>query len=327
MNYEIIDCIDAGTEFCPCHLAESNECLLCSQLQGKEFCDCKNWKGTCIFQEFEWNKNKAQEGRRYFDGIIVEKQYIRHDVILLKINTEHYLCKNLLKPGSFIFLRNPDSNSYFDTPISIMECNLKENTITIVIEVEGVKTKKIDLLGINDRLLLKGPYWNGIFGIKHIYNCKKKNVLIVARGIGQAPIVPLLKKLKNNGNKITLLIDKGKYENIFISKYVKDYEVDLIPLCTLKKGKLTNELKEKVEDLIISEEINHIHCAGPDILIKEIITFIDKKISISSCNNAKMCCGEGVCGACTTRFEGQVVKRLCKLQTDPEYIFEGRRLI
>ena len=48
MFKETIDCIDAGSEFCPCHLAESGECILCSQLQGSHFCDCLNWKGVCI---------------------------------------------------------------------------------------------------------------------------------------------------------------------------------------------------------------------------------------------------------------------------------------
>ena len=49
MKYEIIDCIDAGTEYCPCHLAETGDCILCSELCSKTFCDCVNWKGTCIY--------------------------------------------------------------------------------------------------------------------------------------------------------------------------------------------------------------------------------------------------------------------------------------
>ncbi|NFG18899.1 sulfide/dihydroorotate dehydrogenase-like FAD/NAD-binding protein, partial [Clostridium botulinum] len=49
MEYEIKDCIDAGSEYCPCHLAETGDCILCSQLSGKKFCDCINWKGVCIY--------------------------------------------------------------------------------------------------------------------------------------------------------------------------------------------------------------------------------------------------------------------------------------
>jgi len=40
-----------------------------------------------------------------------------------------------------------------------------------------------------------------------------------------------------------------------------------------------------------------------------------------------MCCGEGICGACTARFSGHKVKRFCKEQADPRAIFEGRRFI
>lgn len=53
MDYEVIDCIDAGTEFCPCHLAEEGECILCSQLHGKCFCDCVNWKGFAYMKNLQ----------------------------------------------------------------------------------------------------------------------------------------------------------------------------------------------------------------------------------------------------------------------------------
>ena len=52
-----------------------------------------------------------------------------------------------------------------------------------------------------------------------------------------------------------------------------------------------------------------------------------KDIDLSCCNNFKMCCGEGVCGSCTTRFSGHRVKRFCKVQANPRDIFEGRRFI
>ena len=67
MIKEAIDCIDAGTEYCPCKLAESGECLICSQCQGECFCDCLNWKGVCIYQEFYNNGNKANDGRKAYD--------------------------------------------------------------------------------------------------------------------------------------------------------------------------------------------------------------------------------------------------------------------
>ena len=77
--------------------------------------------------------------------------------------------------------------------------------------------------------------------------------------------------------------------------------------------------------------INLIHIAGADILTFKVIDYLDelerKDIDLSCCNNFKMCCGEGVCGSCTTRFSGHRVKRFCKVQANPRDIFEGRRFI
>lgn len=327
MNYEMIDCIDAGTQFCPCHLAESKECILCSQLQGKSFCDCKNWKGTCIYQELYWNNNKATSERENYIGSIIEKKEIAKDLIKLVIKTSHQLCKELVKPGSYIFMRCIKNSPFFDVPISIMECNLEEDAISMIIEIEGIKTKQINELKQGESLLLKGPFWNGVFGLKNLNRCVDKNVLLIARGIGQAPLIPVLKRLHNQNNKIHLVLDKGKYEELFIEEALLKYPCSVKVCETMVKGELTPGFIALLNDSIGQLNIDHIHCAGPDILIQQLIKEVDGRTTTSCCNNAKMCCGEGVCGACTTRFEGHLVKRLCKLQTDPEYIFEGRRLI
>ena len=84
MFKETIDCIDAGTEYCPCHLAESGECILCSQLQGSHFCDCLNWNGVCIYQELYNNGNKAKEQRKAYTCKVSEKVLCQDDVLLIK---------------------------------------------------------------------------------------------------------------------------------------------------------------------------------------------------------------------------------------------------
>lgn len=327
MNYEMIDCIDAGTPYCPCHLAETNECILCSQLQGKEFCDCKNWKGTCIYQELIWNNNESKAERETYKGVIVQKREIEKGLVEFVIETNHELCKQLCSPGSYAFLRTPETTEYFDVPISIVESDIQKNRLLMIIEIEGIKTKKIYEKEEGDTLLVKGPFWNGVLGLKNVGTCKNKNVLLVARAIGLAPMIPVLKKLYRQNNNISLVIDKGKYEDVFIKDFLRKYPCNVLEIETLYKGDLTQGFGEKLEDFIGNHKVGHIHISGPDILILQILKNINGRTKTSCCNNAKMCCGQGVCGACTTRFEGHVVKRLCKLQTDPEYIFEGRRNI
>ncbi|MCM8711068.1 sulfide/dihydroorotate dehydrogenase-like FAD/NAD-binding protein [Clostridium sp. SYSU_GA19001] len=327
MNYEIRDCIDAGTEYCPCHLAETGDCIICSQLSGKKFCDCINWKGVCIYQEYVWNKEKSKTGRRIYSCKISKKELVEKNVVIFDIAAPHELVKNLVHPGSYVFLRTDKTSQFYDVPISMMDVDMEENILKVAIEIKGIKTKSINMLKEGDNILVRGPYWNGDLGLRNIYKSREGTSIIIARGIGQAPMVPVLKKLYANGNKIIVIMDKGKYKDIFIKKYLDMCNCTVIECNTLQSGGLSEELKNKITRLMENEKINLIHCAGPDILNYKVLEYIEDKVDFSCCNNAKMCCGEGVCGACATRYKGSRVKKLCKVQIEPKYLFEGRRLI
>ncbi|MBU3103022.1 sulfide/dihydroorotate dehydrogenase-like FAD/NAD-binding protein [Clostridium gasigenes] len=330
MFKETIDCIDAGSEYCPCHLAESGDCILCSQLHGSCFCDCSNWKGVCIYQEFKYNGEKAKEGRKTFNCLVEEKLLYENDVLLIKFKAPHKLAIDLVKPGGYIFIRT-DPNVYFDVPISILESDIETNIITIMIEVRGIKTKK--LLGIEKggEITIRGPYWNGVFGLKNIQKQKNRNVLIISRGIGMAPMMPVIQKFTANNNKVYLLLDKEPYKDNYVKEYLDKYNVTPIFMNTIDKGDISSECKSMINTFISEKNISNIHIAGADILTYKIIDYMneinDTKVLLSCCNNTKMCCGEGICGSCTTRFSGHRVKRFCKVQADPRNVFEGRRFI
>ncbi|NKF05368.1 sulfide/dihydroorotate dehydrogenase-like FAD/NAD-binding protein [Clostridium gasigenes] len=330
MFKETIDCIDAGSEYCPCHLAESGDCILCSQLHGSCFCDCSNWKGVCIYQEFKYNGEKAKEGRKTFNCLVEEKLLYENDVLLIKFKAPHKLAIDLVKPGGYIFIRT-DPNVYFDVPISILESDIETNIITIMIEVRGIKTKK--LLGIEKggEITIRGPYWNGVFGLKNIQKQKNRNVLIISRGIGMAPMMPVIQKFTANNNKVYLLLDKEPYKDNYVKEYLDKYNVTPIFMNTIDKGDISSECKYMINTFISEKNISNIHIAGADILTYKIIDYMNEinntKVLLSCCNNTKMCCGEGICGSCTTRFSGHRVKRFCKVQADPRNVFEGRRFI
>lgn len=327
MNYEIRDCIDAGTEYCPCHLAETGDCLICSQLSGKTFCDCINWKGVCIYQEYVWNQEKAKKGRKIYSCKIAKKENVEKNVVIFTLSAPHELVKNLIHPGSYVFLRSGKTSQFYDVPISIMDASLEENILTVAIEIKGIKTKSINFLNEGESILVRGPYWNGDLGLRSIYKSREGTAIIIARGIGQAPMIPVLKRLYANGNKIIVVMDKANYKNIFIKEYLEMCNATIINCSSLHNGVLSEEFKDIIDRLFENEDINLVHCSGPDILNYKVLEYLEGKVDFSCCNNSKMCCGEGVCGACSTRFKGHRVKKLCKAQIEPKYIFEGRRYI
>lgn len=330
MSYEPYNCIDCGSEYCPCHLAESGNCILCSHLDGKDFCDCCNWNGVCIYQEFVQNNFKAKPGRKYQGCRVVSKTVIEEKILILKVKATDKLVSELVNPGSFVFIRRKEYESTFDTPICIMDADTENELLTLAIEMKGIKTKVLEKVEVDEELLVKGPFWNGIMGIKSVTDIKNKVCLLVVRGIGQAPMVPVLKRLKQNNNKIIVILDKKPFDSIFIKDVLDDYASEVIECTTLLQGGIiSEECRKLLWKILDKEKIELVHCDSADILnyqIMKIIDAYDKNIKFSCCNNEKMCCGEGVCGCCTIINNDEKLRRLCKMQTDPKYIFEGRRL-
>ena len=315
---------------CPCHLAESGECILCSQLQGSHFCDCLNWNGVCIYQEFYNNGNKAKEQRKAYSCKVSEKVLCQDDVLLIKFEAPHKLAIDLARPGSFVFIRSGE-NVYFDVPISILDSNIDTNIISIMIEIRGVKSKQLLNIESGGEITIRGPYWNGVFGLKNIRKQKNNEVLVIARGIGMAPMLPVIKKLAQNDNNVTVIVDKQPFNDVYVSEWLDNLNIVPQEMNLIEKGKLSPEAKVAIKSIIGYNNISLIHIAGADILTYNVIEYLDlldrQDIDLSCCNNFKMCCGEGVCGACTARFSGHRVKRFCKVQGSPRAIFEGRRLI
>lgn len=331
MGYEPYRCIDCGSEFCPCHLAESGNCILCTHLDGKDFCDCVNWNGVCIYQEFVQNNFKAKPGRRHQAFPIVYKNILNDTLLILKIKVTKKLASDLVVPGSFVFIRKTDSEQTFDTPICVMDSDTDKDIITLAIELKGLKTKSLSSLNEGDSITLKGPFWNGILGIDTILNIKNKNCVLICRGIGQAPMVPVMEKLYSNGNKITVILDEGTLQTVFIEEALNKYAFEVIKTNTLVLGGILDcNFRKILEGILARETISLVHCDSTDIVsnqVRKIVEAHDINIDFSCSNNEKMCCGEGVCGCCTIMNDDEKLRRLCKMQTKPKYIFEGRRLL
>ncbi|KRQ86800.1 Dihydroorotate dehydrogenase B (NAD(+)), electron transfer subunit [Caloramator mitchellensis] len=321
--FRYIDCIDAGTEFCPCNLADTGECIICSQLRGKTFCDCLNWKGSCIFQEYYWNHNKSKKVREFAEYVVVDKKYIRDDLIKFDIQVNAHLARQLNSIGSYVFLKNPKSPEFFSTPISIMKSNLKNNQITVVVKIIGVKTKNLGLAG--DKILLKGPYWNGIQGQVFLKGLKNSTLFIAARGVAAAPALMVAKKLKLKGNEIIVALDVGRHSENFAKKDFTDLGCKIIDVSMVDYSKysLKEEFIKIIAELKKKYEFKVILSAGSDefheLLLNHLYQF-DNSLKFATVNNGIITCGEGVCGSCEAKLHNHLIKT-CKQQYNPAELF------
>ncbi len=316
-----VTCIDAGSEYCPCYLAESGECITCSQLQDNGFCDC-NWSGVCIYQEYAWCGMKKKTPRETIESEIIEKTQLSEQLLILKIRVSKAMARQLIQPGSYVFVRNPEKPSIFDVPMSIMSADDTKGEIDIAVQVLGVKTKS--LITCTDKILVKGPYWNGLMGFSELKNFADQDVLVIGRGIALAPAVLTIKYLLHHKNRVTFIIDQGKTGSQFIDDHISEFKIDKHYL-----NLRSPEGLKGMNQILSKGNYSLVYSGGSDLLhqgIKSQLESTNHPAKLVAINNHELCCGEGVCGSCSTyTLDGKRVK-MCKSQIDIEEMIEGGNL-
>lgn len=317
-----LDCVDAGSEFCPCYLAETNECITCSHLQGKDFCDC-HWRGVCIYQEYAMNGYKSKTSRQIFNSQILEKIEISHNCRILKLKVTKTLARQLKEPGAYVFLRNKDMKHYFDVPMSIMDTDELNGYIYIAYQIVGSKTKMLDKA--KDEIIVRGPYWNGLLGRRYLKAIKNENCLIIAKGVAQAPATLATKKLLHNNNKVTFIIDKGSIEKVIVKDFIKGLSSDCLNI--IEEDITSDKGKSLIQNKLKNENIKLVFSGGSDLthaFIIGLINHLDINPYIVATNNNEFCCGEGVCGSCSMFLKNGKSVKTCKTQINIREAIEGR---
>ena len=310
-------CIDINTKYCPCLLAQTNHCTFCSKLQGQETCNC-NWQGVCIFYEKYW-QDKLQSAIKHKERMTEETKALVQEPIgnktyLLEFEVSEELAKQLDQPGSFVFLRRLSDPLYCHFPVGVM--SVAKTKVTVVIETVGAKSSRF-ILNKEEALAVRGPYYNGVLGKPWLDNLENSFVIVIAGGIGQAPALPILKKLLQKNNKIVVIAAPGKTGEFFIQKEIMSLPIEFYPVRSLRTDgfNLLENILTKQPDLLVS--------AGPDAQHSGIIRLLCKcniNVPMAATNNATMCCGEGICGSCEKITQDNKVIKMCKTQIDYQQI-------
>ena len=307
-------CVDCGSKYCPCHLAYTGDCIKCSLIRGEKTCDCL-WQGICVYNEVKRSNEKLVNDRKEYYCNILEKNEIEENLFLVKINIPNNLVKDLSNPGAYVLLKSKNRESeIFNTPISVMDVDLEKSILEVVIKLVGIKTKT--LLDF-DEIIVKGPYFNGIFGIDKICKLRNSNCLVGLSGLSQVNSINVVKKLLENKNTVEVFINK----NSIILKEVTDKLNSLgvnVNIIDVKEDKnfILDYIKRNNVSLVYSGGYNDFNR-----YMKELVDSINKDILLAISNNNLICCGEGICGACTVNLNGERVKS-CKTQIDSRNLLD-----
>ena len=311
-------CSNYATDTCPCILAESGKCIVCSMCRGEEYCTCSDTVSYCIQQELINNGGKAKQQHH---SMRCKVRYVKeYDDVFRFIRIAVPNADDFKKLGAYVFVR-VNENPFFDVPISVLYDDSSRGTIGLIIQMVGVKTESFRSVREGDFVYVRGPYYNGMQGRRAVSHLHNSRAAVVCRGIGVIPSLHVIRALWQNHNTVDVFLDWGKFSKRVLDYYKELQEIHVNEvIISNQNGELTEDFY-RIAAMAGDGEVGLVHLGLSDYLIKKAIGVIEQidpqhRTAISCINNSHICCGEGICGACTKDAGADHTVRLCKEQLD-----------
>lgn len=196
------------------------------------------------------------------------------------------------QPGQFLIVRADEFSERI--PLTIVDTNKEEGTIQLIFQVIGKSTAKLAALKAGDTIAdVSGPL--GMPTDIKEYG----TVLLVGGGVGIAALYPIVKGLKEAGNRVITILGAKTAELVILQKECQAVSDELIIMTddgTLgQKGLVTNAM----EEVFARETIDHAWAIGPSMMMKFCtIVACDHQVPVYVSLNPIMIDGTGMCGGC-----------------------------
>ena len=211
------------------------------------------------------------------------------------------------QPGEFLIVRADEKGERI--PLTISDFDREAGTVTIVTQRIGASTTDIIAYEAGESFAdVVGPLGQPSDFVKMApEELAKQRYILIAGGLGTAPVYPQAKWLKEHGVPVDVIIG-AKTKDLLI--YVDEMKevCDNLFICTDDgsygfKGMGTNMLEKVVED---GHKYTQAVIIGPMIMMK-FTTLTCKKLGIPAIVslNTLMVDGTGMCGACRVSVGGK----------------------
>ncbi len=234
---------------------------------------------------------------------ILSKETLAQSITKFVVRAPYVARKH--KAGNFIILRVNDHGERI--PLTIVDSDPKEGTITIIAQTIGKTTKLLSLQEKGDFLLdVAGPLGNPT--PIHDYG----TVVCIGGGVGTAEVYPIATALKNAGNKLITIVGARTKDLVILEKELREISDEFIVTTDDgsygMKGLVTNALDKYLKK---DGSVKAVYAIGPIIMMKAVSEFT-RPIGLSTfvSLNPIMMDGTGMCGACRVSI-GKETKFAC----------------
>jgi len=230
---------------------------------------------------------------------IVTKKQLSEDIFTAEV--EAPLVARARQPGQFVIISI--NNEYAERiPLTIADANTNNGTIRLIWQRVGKTTAELADLSPGDEILnVSGPLGRPT----HVE--KFGTVVGVGGGIGNAPLLPIVRALKGAGNKIIVILGARTRDLLILEDEFAQISDELIITTDDgsygQKALVTEPLKEVCQR---EEKPDQAFAIGPAIMMKfccEVTKQFDIPTQVSL--NTIMVDGTGMCGGCRVEVDGK----------------------
>ena len=238
---------------------------------------------------------------------ILEREALNPTVTRLKV--EAPLIARKAEPGQFVILRTDEDGERI--PLTVADFDREEGSVTVIFQVVGATTEKLNHLKPGDRLhdfvgpLGRATRTEGL-----------KKVAVVGGGVGCAIAYPVAKKLHRQGCEVHAIVGFRSRDLVILEKEFRQSSSRFVPMSDDgsfgEKGLVTDALRKLIES---GEQYDEVITIGPLIMMKFVVAAVKPTgIPCTVSMNPIMIDGTGMCGGCRltlNRDGGKVTKFAC----------------
>ena len=231
---------------------------------------------------------------------ILVKKVLNPTVTLMTV--EAPLVARKAEPGQFIILRVDEQGERI--PLTVADYDREKGTITIIFQVVGASTEKLNHLQEGDFIHdFVGPLGRAT----HTEGLKK--VAVVGGGVGCAIAYPVTKKLFEQGTEVHAIVGFRNRDLVILEDEFRAHSTRMVGMSDDgswgEKGLVTDALRKLIES---GEKYDEVITIGPLIMMK-FVSRLTKEYGIKTIAsmNPIMIDGTGMCGGCRLTVGGKTM--------------------
>ncbi len=228
---------------------------------------------------------------------IINKRHFSENVVQLEVEAPRIARSR--RPGHFVIVRTGKEGERI--PLTISDADISKGTITLVVQAIGPSTRNICALEVGESFTdIVGPLGRAT----HI--AKVGTVVCCGGGVGVAPLLPIIKAMKEAGNKVISILAARTKSLIILEDEVRRYSDEVIIMTD--DGSYGNKglVTAGVEAVIAREQVDQVVTIGPAVMMKFVsLTTLKYEIPTVASLNTIMVDGTGMCGACRVTVGGK----------------------